>query len=70
MSVNQAQLDVLDALADGPKCTSNVTRGDVVSGVAVAALVRRELVTVKDRKDGQREVKITRTGRTVQRKRG
>lgn len=62
MSSNAAQIDVLTATADGPKVTSNVTKGDVVSGVAAKALETQGLVTIKELKDGSKQVKITPAG--------
>lgn len=61
-SINAAQIDVLQAVADGPKVTSNVTKGDVVSGVASNALKRQGLVSIKEMADGTRKVSKTAAG--------
>lgn len=64
--LNSKQTAVLEAVASGPKETSNVTKGDVVSGIASKALEGVGYVTITRRPKGGKtsvQVKITPAGR-------
>lgn len=61
--LSTGQLRVLESVARGHKITSNVTRGDTVSGTAATALEKRGLVIRKKTRDQTYRVTITSAGR-------
>ena len=65
MNLSPGQMAVLKALKEGPKETSNRTKGSTVSGTASTALAKRGLVTIKPVKDGTNKVTITAKGKKV-----
>jgi hypothetical protein len=70
VKLEPAQLAVLEAVSAGAKTTSNVTRGDVVSGTCAVGLEKKGLVSretkiPKGSKVAVLFVKITPEGRKV-----